>query len=212
MNSLAQFGKRTYLSTMLLGLTGQIGAGKSTAARILEEFGASVVDADLIGKQVVGQSPALLRKLVKRFGKEILTPTGRLNRKTLAKRAFASTESTRALNAIIHPYLLKELHCQVKYHLKQGRVVVIDAALLLDWGLDRQVDKTIVITAPLKLRIKRMALRGLSSEDISARQKAQPSLAIFRSRADYIVSNSGNVKELRGRLAALWQKLRPEAA
>jgi dephospho-CoA kinase len=202
----------TYIPRMLLGLTGQIGAGKSTAARILEEFGAVVVDADLIGKQVVDQSPALLGKLVRHFGKEILTPTGRLNRKALAKRAFDSSETTRALNAIIHPYLLKELRRQVKYHLKQGRVVIIDAALLLDWGLDRQVDQTIVITAPLKLRIKRMSSRGLSSEEIVARQKAQPSLATFRSRADYVISNSSNVKELRRRLQKLWRKLYPEAA
>lgn len=197
---------------MLLGLTGQIGAGKSTAARILEEFGASVVDADLIGKQVVEQSPALLKELVRRFSEEILTPSGKVNRKALAKKAFASDDATRALNEIIHPYLLKELHRQVKYHLKQGRVVIIDAALLLDWELDRKVDTTIVIAAPLRLRTKRMALRGLSPAEILARQKAQPSLATFRSRADYVISNSGNVKELRRRLEKLWRKLHPEAA
>lgn len=192
---------------MLLGLTGQIGAGKSTAARILAQFGAVIVDADMIGRQVVEQSPTLLKKLVKQFGRGILFPSGNLNRKALARVAFASPKSTRALNAIVHPYLLRELRRQVRLHLTRRKVVVIDAALLLDWRLDREVDQAIVITAPLAVRIKRMSGRGLSREDVVARQTSQPTLKAFRSRADYVVSNSGTVAELRHKLKKLWQTL-----
>ena len=192
---------------MLIGLTGQIGAGKSTAARMFAQFGAVVVDADMIGRQVVEQSPALLKKLVKSYGQEILTPSGKLNRKALANVAFASAKSTRALNSLVHPYLLKELHRQVKLHSKHRKVVIIDAALLLDWRLDREVDGTIVITAPLALRIRRMSARGLSRAEVIARQKSQPTLAAFRSRADFVISNSGTEAELRRRLKKLWQTL-----
>ncbi len=192
---------------MLIGLTGQIGAGKSTAARIFAQFGAAVVDADMIGRKVVEQSPTLLKKLVKRFGQGILSSPGKLNRKALAKVAFASPNSTRALNSLVHPYLLKELHRQVKQHSKRRKVVIIDAALLLDWRLDREVDWTIVITAPLALRTKRMSARGLSRAEVIARQKSQPSVATFRSRADFVVSNSGSSAELRRRLKKLWQTL-----
>ncbi|MCM2271443.1 MAG: dephospho-CoA kinase [candidate division Zixibacteria bacterium] len=192
---------------MLIGLTGQIGAGKSTAAKILAQFGAAIVDADMIGRQVVEHSPTLLRKLVKRFGKGILSPTGRLNRKALAKIAFASPRSTRALNALVHPYLLRELYRQVKLHSKRRKAVIIDAALLLNWRLDREVDPTIVITAPLAIRIKRMSARGLSRAEVIARQKSQPTVAELRSRADFVISNSGTSAELRQKLTKLWRIL-----
>ena len=192
---------------MLIGLTGQIGAGKSTAARIFAQLGAVVVDADMIGRQVVEQSPTLLKKLSKRFGRVVLLPSGKLNRRALAEVAFASPKSTRALNSLVHPYLLKELRRQVKRHSKHRKVVIIDAALLLNWWLDREVDRTIVISAPLAIRIKRMSARGLSRAEVIARQKSQPAVATFRSRADFVISNSGTSAELRQRLKKLWQAL-----
>ncbi len=197
---------------MLIGLTGQIGAGKSTVAEILEEFGAGVVDADSIGKQVVDESPALLKKLVKRFGREILTGTGMLDRKALARKAFSTSENKRALDSLVHPYLLKELHKQVKLASKAYRVVVIDAALLLNWGLDSQVDATVVVTASQKVRVVRMAERGFSREEILARQKAQYPLSEYRRRATHVIANNGGRNELRQRVLRLWKRWIPKAS
>lgn len=197
---------------MLIGLTGQIGSGKSTAARVFEELGAAIVDADMIGRDVVEMSPAVLKKLVKQFGKEILTPSGGLNRKGLAKRAFATDEGKAALNAIVHPYLLAELHRQVKKYLKQGRVVVIDAALLLDWDLDKQVDKTLVITASPQIRFRRMEARGLSRQEVLTRQKVQLPLTEYKRRATDLIPNNGTREELAKKLTRLWHRWFPEAA
>lgn len=197
---------------MLIGLTGQIGAGKSTAARVFEELGAAIVDADMIGRDVVEMSPAVLKKLVKQFGKEILTPSGSLNRKGLAKRAFSTDEGKAALNAIVHPYLLAELHRQVKNYQKQGKVIVIDAALLLDWELDKQVDKTVVITASPQVRIKRMVERGLSRQEVLTRQKVQLSLAEYKRRATVVITNNGTRPELAQKIFRLWNRWFPKAS
>ncbi|MBK7141359.1 MAG: dephospho-CoA kinase [bacterium] len=197
---------------MLIGLTGQIGSGKSTAARVFEELGAAIVDADMIGRDVVEMSPAVLKKLTKQFGIQILTPSGSLNRRMLARRAFASDESKVALNAIVHPYLLDELHRQVKGYLKQGKVVVIDAALLLDWDLDKQVDKTLVITASPTIRVKRMEARGLSHQEVLDRQKVQLPLAEYKRRATDILTNNGTREELARKVTKLWQRWFPKAA
>ncbi|MBK7143619.1 MAG: dephospho-CoA kinase [bacterium] len=197
---------------MLIGLTGQIGSGKSTAARVFEELGAAIVDADMIGRDVVEMSPPVLKKLTKQFGNEILTPSGSLNRRMLARRAFASDESKVALNAIVHPYLLDELHRQVKAYLKQGKVVVIDAALLLDWDLDKQVDKTLVITASPTIRVKRMEERGLSHQEVLDRQKVQLPLTEYKRRATDILTNNGTREELARKVTKLWHRWFPKVA
>ncbi|MDH4156948.1 MAG: dephospho-CoA kinase [candidate division Zixibacteria bacterium] len=103
---------------MLIGVTGQIGAGKSTAAAILKSFGAAVVDADKIGRQVVDDNPPLLRWLVRAFGDRILNRRGNLDRRRLAALAFENDASGQRLNQLVHPYLLKELHRQVKGHVR----------------------------------------------------------------------------------------------
>ncbi len=197
---------------MLIGLTGQIGAGKSTAAEIYKELSAAVVDADSIGRQVVDESPALLKKLVKRFGREILTRAGKLDRKALARKAFATPENKRALDGLVHPYLLKELHRQVKIAGKKHEVVVIDAALLLNWGLDSQVDATVAVIASQKVRVLRMAARGFSRDEILARQKAQYPLSEYRRRATHVIANNGSREELRRKVQRLWKRWFPKAS
>ena len=114
---------------MYIGITGQIGAGKTTAAKIIASFGAAVIDADRIGRQVVDRSPALLKRLARQFGSEILTPSGRLSRTRLARLAFADEAAKRHLDRIVHPYLLKELRRQMRQKASRFDGVVIDAAL-----------------------------------------------------------------------------------
>ncbi|HOP06786.1 MAG TPA: dephospho-CoA kinase [candidate division Zixibacteria bacterium] len=190
-----------------LGVTGQIGAGKSEAVRILSRLEDSVVvDADLIGRQVVENSPSLLKQLVTRFGPQILTPTGKLRRKTLARFAFADESGRCDLNALVHPFLLKELRNQVKQSLRVHRLVIVDAALLLDWNLDRELDLTLVIHASRELRLNRLAARGISREDALARQKMQLPIAVYRSRADRFILNNGNLKELESKLVKFHKK------
>lgn len=182
---------------MVVGLTGQIGSGKSTAANILTSMGAVVVDADRIGRDVVEQTPVLMKKLVREFGDEILNKSGNLNRKKLAALAFQNHQTKQKLNALVHPYLVKELRRQLRTLSRTYELVVIDAALLLDWKLDREIDAVIVVHASQRVRLNRLEKRGISRRDALARQRAQLPLSEFRRRADYWVTNNSTPGALR---------------
>lgn len=191
---------------MIIGLTGQIGAGKSAAARILKGFGALIVDADLIGRQVVDNSAAVRRKLAAAFGQDIFNNHGTLKRQRLASRAFADSRRRDKLNNIVHPYLLKELRRQVKAGVKSHEAVVIDAALLLFWQMDREVDLVLVIHASREKRLERMAHRGISRQDALARERSQLPYAEFRRRAGRLILNNGSLNDLKRKLSRFWQK------
>jgi len=191
---------------MLAGLTGQIGAGKSTAAAILKSFGAAVIDADRIGREVVESSAELRRQLAETFGPEALNRDGSLNRAEVARRAFADESSRRKLNALVHPYLLHELRRQMASLARTHDVVVIDAALLLEWNLDREMDEVLVVTATQSTRLDRLAARGFSREDALARQSQQLSAAEYKSRATRIVPNDGTEADLRSVLQQIWSE------
>lgn len=189
---------------MVIGLTGQIGSGKSTAAEILQSFGAHIVDADWIGREVVDQSEPLRRRLAGAFGVDIFDSRGRLLRKKLAGRAFQSPESRDRLNELVHPFLLKELRKQVRESKKSGPVV-IDAALLLYWGMDREVDLTLVIHAGWEVRLGRLKGRGISMIDARARQRAQLPFREFQRRADRLILNNTSRADLKRKLREFWQ-------
>jgi len=190
---------------MVIGLTGQIGSGKSTAADILRSFGATVIDADEIGHQVVRESGPLRKKLAAAFGDDIFDAAGRLKRKLVAKRAFADRQACERLNNLVHPYLLRELHKQVARARKRGPVV-IDAALLLHWGMDRDVDLVLVIHAGWEVRLKRARRRGFSESDVRARQRAQLPYREFQQRADRVILNRGTRADLRRKLQRFWDR------
>ncbi|UCD64043.1 MAG: dephospho-CoA kinase [Candidatus Zixiibacteriota bacterium] len=192
---------------MVIGITGQIGSGKSTAAKFFKSHGAAVIDADRIGRQVVEGSRALLKQLVKSFGAEILTRLGNLSRKKLASLAFNDERSKRKLNRIVHPYLLKELNRQLAALSRQYEIVVIDAALLLDWNLDRLVDIVILVHASEKLRLGRLARRGISKADARARQKRQLTYAQYRARADFVVFNNDTPQKLHSKLRKILRRI-----
>ena len=192
---------------MLIGVTGQIGAGKSTAAAILKSFGAAVVDADRIGRQVVDDNPVLLRRLVRAFGSRIVNRRGNLDRKRLAALAFENDASGRRLNQLVHPYLLKELRRQVRQASTRHEVVVIDAALLLDWNLDRQVDITLVIHTSRARRFALAKKRGIAPADARARQSRQLPYSEYRCRADVVILNNGSKDDLRRKLDSFWRRV-----
>ncbi|MCD6249090.1 MAG: dephospho-CoA kinase [candidate division Zixibacteria bacterium] len=194
---------------MIIGLTGQIGAGKTSAADIFRELGAIIVDADRIGRDVVEQSPALLKKLVKTFGEDIVGAKGKLRRKQLATVAFRDKDSRDKLNRLVHPYLLKELWRQVRAA-DRNRLVVIDAALLLHWQMDRKVDFVLVIHAGLQIRLNRLRARGITREDALARQRAQLSFSEYQKKADRVILNNRTPAILRRKIIALFQQIVPQ--
>lgn len=197
----------SYLSGMIIGITGQIGSGKSTVARIFKRLGAAVIDADKIGRDVVETNPELLSRLTSEFGPGILGKTGKLRRGQLALLAFATEDAKARLNRIVHPHLLKELRRQARELSRRNELIVIDAALLLDWNLDTMLDAVVVIHAPEKTRLQRLEGRGISREDVRARQKRQLPFSEYRRRADFVVLNNQSVDKLESKLRKLARKL-----
>jgi len=181
---------------MLIGLIGLIGSGKSEVAGIFEKNGAFVISADKIGKDVVENNKSILGKLVKVFGKEILSKSGQLNRKLLGRLAFSSEINKEKLNKIVHPALLKELSAQVKQAIEKHDMVIIDAALLIYWGWDKKVDKTILVDTTRLRRTQRLKSRGFTDSDVRARTKSQLRLAEFYKRSDYIIKNNTTLQIL----------------
>jgi len=195
---------------MILGVTGQIGSGKSTAARTLAGFGGVIVDADVIGRQVIDGNSDLLQRLVTRFGSAIVTPDGRLRRKALARLAFADGDSRAALDRLVHPYLLRELWRQVRAVRRVTPLVIVDAALLPNWGLCEKLDFVLVIHASASTRLRRLVAKGMAETDARARQRAQLSFAAYRACADRIILNNSTAASLAGKLTRFHRELRGE--
>ena len=192
---------------MLIGLTGPIGSGKSTVATMLAKWGAVVIDADQIGREVVANNRSVQQKLVSTFGPGVLSNSGEIDRESLAGVAFRTENSRSQLNRIVHPPLLRELGRQVKKANGRRKVVVIDAALLIEWGLNRKVDLVIVVGAPQRLRLERLTARGLRPSDAKKRMQRQPSPKVFHDAADVLLGNTGSKSDLRKAVRFLWDQL-----
>ena len=194
----------------VIGILGGIGAGKSSVARLMAERGAQVVDADRIAHEVLAR-PAVRRALREAFGEAVAGGDGRISPGRLAGLAFRSEEDTARLNAIVHPPILEEMRRKVK-ELTTGTgegLVVLDAALLMETGLDEEMcDALLFVDAPEDVRRRRAAeLRGLSEEQFRRREAAQTPLRAKADRADVIIVNTGTLDELRRQLEELWPTL-----
>jgi len=195
---------------LLIGITGGIASGKTEVAKIFKSLGAKILSGDEIGKEVVDKNPQLLKKLVKTFGNEILDSKKRLNRKKLGEIAFSSPSSTKKLNQIVHPFLLKDLKEKIKSLKKRGytRPVVIDAALIVEWGLQKELDYLIFVECSKEKRIKRLTQqKSYTRKEAEGRIKAQLPESKKRKQADFIIKNAGGLKELRAQARALWRKI-----
>jgi dephospho-CoA kinase len=196
------FDRKLSQERLLVGIGGNMGSGKSTVASELKRYGAKVIDADEMGWSVLAKGTDAYRRLVKTFGRGILTKSGNIDRRALGKLAFASKASLARLNAIVHPPLLKRVRKEIDRN-KKG-LVVVDAALLFAWGMDREVDVAILVTAADRLKIKRLVDAGMKEEDAAARLKLQPPDSKLWRRADFVLDNKGSFAELRRKCRALW--------
>jgi dephospho-CoA kinase len=193
---------------MLVGLTGGMGAGKSTVAELLVARGAVLVDADLIAREVVEPGRPALGALAERFGDGILRPDGSLDRQALADLAFASEEGKQALNDITWPAIREDMQRRVDAA-PDDAVVVVDAALLLEsaFGLEGGYEQVVVVEAPLDARLDRLEARGLRRDDAARRIAAQMSDEERREHATFVVDNGGDVADLAPQIDTLWELL-----
>lgn len=199
---------------LIVGLTGGIGSGKSTVASALASRGAAVIDADKIAREVVEPGRPALEQLVGRFGEEILTSEGRLDRQRLADLAFNDPQALESLNRITHPAIAEEIRRQMRDAGESHEIVVLDIPLLsiaTRAGMD--FDVVVVVDAPEETALTRLvAERGLREDDARARMAAQMSREERLALADYVLDNGGPREELPRQLARLWDWLCQRAA
>lgn len=189
---------------LLLGLTGGIGAGKSTVAALFRARGAGIVDADAIAREVVEPGEPALRALVAEFGAEVLAEDGALDRAALAASAFASPAATQALNAIMHPAISERTAVRLA-ELQDRPVVVHDVPLLVENGLTAQYHLSVLIDVPEEVRLERLTtLRGLDRDDAQRRIRAQATDEQRRRACDARLDNAGTPDALEERFARLW--------
>ncbi|UBI08182.1 dephospho-CoA kinase [Corynebacterium coyleae] len=181
-----------------VGLTGGIGSGKSTVARMLADEGFPVVDADQIAREIMEPGSPVLAQVAEVFGEDLIDDTGALNRAELAKRAFSSTEQTEKLNALTHPAIRAESNRRFDEAEKAGaRAVIYDMPLLVDLGLHHDMGMTVVVDVDVDERVRRLVdKRGLTEADARARIAQQVDDDTRRAAADIVVDNNGPLEAL----------------
>lgn len=146
-------------SSIVLGITGGTGSGKSTVCECLKKLGAEIIDADKIARSIVLPGSPVLKSLAESFGGDILLPDGTLDRKALAGKAFSSEENTRLLNSLTHPEIIKECNEKIAEKRSKCSFIVVDAPLLFVSGLDKLCDVTARVDAPAEMRLERIMQR-----------------------------------------------------
>jgi dephospho-CoA kinase len=190
----------------VIGLTGGIGTGKSTVAAMLAKHGAAVVNADAIGHRVLAE-PETLKALVATFGKGLLDAGGAVDRELLGKLVFRNPAKLATLNNLMHPLMYAHAEREIADHRAAGRVVVLDAPLLLEAGWTPLVDEVWVTIAPEYTVIRRTTARtGLAESAVRARIKAQMEPGARLKRANVIISTECDLTDLEKRIGALYRE------
>ncbi|BBX44626.1 dephospho-CoA kinase [Mycobacterium cookii] len=189
-----------------IGLSGGIGAGKSTVSSTFSELGGIVVDGDVISREVVEPGTEGLTKLVEAFGEKILSPDGTLNRPALAAIAFSDDEKRQTLNGIVHP-LVGQRRAELIAAAGDDAVIVEDIPLLVESGMAPMFPLVVIVNADEDLRVKRLIEhRGFTEEDARARIAAQATEEQRRAVADVWLDNAGSADELVEKARVLWHQ------
>lgn len=197
---------------LLVGLTGGIGSGKSTVARLLEKRGAVVFDADLLAREAVEPGTPGHAAVIERFGADVLAPGGELDREALASIVFADPAARRDLEQIVHPEVRRLFAEGSESYRDTDRVVVFSAPLLVETGMHTAFEVLVVVSATVATQIERlMRQRGMSEPSIRARIDAQAPLEDKAAAADFLVDNEGSLDELESQVEQLWNDLSTRA-
>jgi dephospho-CoA kinase len=192
---------------ILVGLTGGIGAGKSSVSARLTELGAIIVDADAIVRELQQPGQPLVAALAERFGSGILHADGSLDRASLAALAFDNTDALADLNRIVHPAVGREMNRRIDEQLATDHVVVLDIPLLAE-NPREGLAATIVVDCPVEVAVERLVtLRGFTRQDAEARVAHQASREKRLALATHVVTNDGSLDHLRHQVDRLWQEL-----
>jgi dephospho-CoA kinase len=192
---------------ILVGLTGGIGAGKSTVSALLAERGAVIVDADRIARDLQSPGSPVLDQMAERFGPQIITDDGTLDRAAVAKIVFNDEAALEDLNGIVHPAMQSEIQRQIDAQRRTDRVVVLDFPLLGE-NPRKGLAATIVVDIPVEVAVQRLVdQRGMDEEDARARISSQLSREERLASATHVVDNGGDRDSLTAQVDSLWQQL-----
>lgn len=190
-----------------IGLTGGIGSGKSSAAKILAELGAEVIDADRVGHEVYQPGTPGWDQVVAAFGQGVVAADGTIDRKSLGAIVFADRAKLAELNAIVHPLIAQTVAQRLVNAGTSGKPIVVEAAVLIEANWQTLVDEVWLVVASPEAVISRLgSQRGLSREAVEARVRSQLSDAERRAKSDVVIDNSGTLEELRAHLSRLWKE------
>jgi dephospho-CoA kinase len=196
---------------ILIGLTGSVATGKSTVAKMFKKCGAIVIDADELAREVVQPGKPAWREIVRTFGRRILNLDRTIDRHALGAIVFHDKKKLRHLERIIHPRVAHEQIRLTKQAAKNDpkAVVIYDVPLLFEAGIDKRVDKTVVVVATRKTQIMRLKNRnGLTRAEALRRIRSQMPLAMKRLRADYILDGTKSRESLSRDISRLFEDLR----
>lgn len=194
---------------VIIGITGSIGTGKSTVARIFAGLGATIIDADKIAHNVIMPNGPVYKKVISLFGKSILTKDKRINRKKLGRIVFKDKKKLRLLNSLIHPEVIKRIRSMIKKKSARKRFYVIDVPLLIESGMHKNVDRLIVVTASRKAQVSRCRQKfGMSTDEITKRMRSQIPLSRKKRLAHFIIDNNGSIASAKKQARIIWEEIK----
>ena len=197
------------MKRIVIGMTGPTGSGKSTVGRLLCERGFKIVDADKVARRVTEKGSPALCELCCAFGDDILLDSGELDRKELAKRAFADSDSLATLNSITHPAIIGLIEQEIAQLANQGeRKIILDAPQLFEAGADKLCGFVLSVLADRETRLDRiMARDSISREQANARINAQKSDEFFVENSDFVIYNNADPEALKPQIDAFVEKI-----
>lgn len=196
---------------LTVGLTGGVASGKTAASQILKEEGAYVIDADQVSRELVQPHTSTWNELIRVFGEDIVQKDGSIDRKKLAARVFSNGAQRKLLNQILHPRIREEMERRTREIGQRNpeAIVVIDAALLVELGDYREMDKVIVVTSTEKQQVERLKDRdGMDPEDARKILSSQMPLEEKLKAADFVIRNEGSLEEMRRRAKEIFKELK----
>lgn len=189
----------------IIGLCGCTGSGKSTVATLFAMYGAYIVDCDNISHNVTNKGTDCYFEIVSHFGNDIINTDGSLNRKALAKIVFDSPEQKKILENITHKYILEKVFHEIE---SNDGVILVDAPLLFESGLNSCCDYSIVVTADEKVRLKRIMSRDDIDEDLALKRiRSQTDEKFLVEKCDFVVHNNGNIKSLNSQIKSIVDRI-----
>jgi len=185
------------MKKLKIAVTGNIGSGKSSFCRFLEEMGYTVIKADEIAKSLMNNDPKIKTEIIKHFGKSAYDTNG-LNKKYLAEKVFSNPINLEKINSIVHPVVIKKVGSLMDKCLQTSNIVFHEAALIYESDIENKFDFVVLISADYKVRMERKKLHDNFSEDeFVRRESSQISEDEKKKRADFVFTNNGTVQELK---------------